>query len=155
MGISGNQGSTNFRSMQLAGVFQLKMKQTVSVRIYNNADTSWRLNKESGFSCNKMWERPSCPDCKIANSNKLSGGDCMCKIGFTGKITWKDNKASGTCKPQACKVANSNNKPGTACACAGGYRGKVTWKSTSTDPNKPGSKASGSCKIASCDIPNS
>ena len=153
--ISGNMGSTNYRSVRVAGVFQLKVKQTVSVKIYNNADLSWTLHKQSGFSCNKIWHRPPCPDCTIANSNKMGGTDCTCNMGYTGKITWKNNKASGVCKPQACNIANSNKKPGTECACAPGFNGKVTWQSTSADPNKPGSKATGTCKAAPCNIPNS
>jgi len=52
--LTGNQGSTNYRSMSLAGTVYLKKGDKTSVNIYSATDTSWYVNTESGFSCHKF-----------------------------------------------------------------------------------------------------
>ena len=144
--MDGNQGSDNYRSLRVAGLVPLKAGETVSVIVYSQNDLDWTFSKESGFSCNKIFSKSPCAACNIPFSNKVAGPGCACKAGYTGKITWKDNKPSGVCKPVACTVKNSNNKAGPDCACGDGYEGKITWKD-----NKP----TGKCAVAQCDVKNS
>ena len=144
--VDGNQASTNYRSMRVSGLVKLEKGDTVSVNIYASTDASWTLNKQSGFSCNRLKGRPLCPQCNIANSNMQRGKDCACKTGYTGKITWAGNVPAGTCKPAPCKIKDSNQKPGPLCKCQDGFQGKLMWK---------GSKVSGTCKAAPCSIPGS
>ena len=144
--VDGNQASTNYRSMRVAGLVKLEKSNTVSVNIYSSSDSSWTLNKQSGFSCNRMKGRPACPECKIANSNMLRGKDCACKAGYVGTIKWEGNVPSGTCKPAPCNIANSNKLPGPLCKCKDGFQGELSWK---------GTKVSGTCKAAPCMIPGS
>jgi hypothetical protein len=144
--IDGNQGSTNYRTLRVAGIVRLDPGSKISVHVYNSYDASWTLNQESGFSCNRLKSRPACPKCKIKNSNMKRGKDCACKTGFTGKVTWNGNVAGGTCAPAACKIKNSNMKPGPPCMCKNGYKGKIAWK---------GNKPSGKCLLAPCWIPGS
>ena len=144
--IDGNGGSSNFRTLRVAGTVSLNTGNTVSVYVYSGTDSNWKVQQQSGFSCNMMYAKLPCPVCNIANSNKLRGAKCKCKAGYTGKITWTNGKPKGTCKPVPCTVANSNKKPGAACACGNGFQGKITWKD-----NKP----SGTCKVATCKVANS
>merc|ERR1712032_1312872 len=65
--------------------------------------------------------------CTVANSNKKHGPACACGNGFSGKITWKNNKPSGKCTIAPCKVANSNKQAGAKCKCNRGYSGTIRW----------------------------
>ena len=144
--MDGNQGSDNYRSLRVAGTVSLKAGNTVSVMIYSQNDLDWTFSKESGFSCGKTYAKTPCAPCQIPFSNKEAGPGCACKTGYSGKITWKDDKPSGVCKPMACDVENSNKQAGPACACGNGYSGKITWKD-----NKP----TGKCEVAKCNVENS
>jgi len=141
--IEGNKGSTNYRTMRVAGTTYLPVGARTSVHVFSSTDNSFRFQQESGFSCHRLRSRDPCPACNIANSNRVAGASCACKNGFTGKVTWKDNKPSGSCKAASCNIANSNKKPGTACKCLDGFVGAIKWI---------GDKATGSCKPAPCNI---
>ena len=52
--ISGNGGSTNYRTMAVSGNLLLKKGQYVSVFVYSDSDTSYTLHPESTFSCNRF-----------------------------------------------------------------------------------------------------
>merc|ERR1712187_778413 len=56
----GNQGSTNYRSMRVAGTVYLKKGDRASVAVYSLKDTSYRVQTESGFSCHKFFTRSKC-----------------------------------------------------------------------------------------------
>jgi len=144
--MDGNQGSDNYRTLRVAGTITLKAGNTVSVYIYSQNDQDWTFSKESGFSCGKIFAKTPCAPCNIPFSNRKAGPGCACKQGYAGKITWKNEKASGVCKPVACTVKNSNKKAGPECGCGDGYSGKITWKN-----NKP----TGTCAVAKCNVKNS
>merc|ERR1712072_883687 len=55
----GNQGSTNFRSLRVAGTVYLKKGQRTSVNVYT-VDKSWTLQSESGFSCHMFVTKQKC-----------------------------------------------------------------------------------------------
>ena len=52
--VEGNGGSTNYRSMMVAGTLQLKKGQFASLFIYSSGDTYYRVSTESGFSCHQL-----------------------------------------------------------------------------------------------------
>ena len=52
--ISGNGGSTNYRTMAVSGNLLLKKGQYASVFVYSNSDTSYNVHPESTFSCNRF-----------------------------------------------------------------------------------------------------
>lgn len=52
--IDGNKGTTNYRSMSVAGTTYLKKGDKTSVKLYSQKDTSWHVMTESGFSCHKF-----------------------------------------------------------------------------------------------------
>ena len=144
--VDGNEGSSNFRTLRVAGTVKLEQGSRVSVHIFSSTDALWTLNKESGFSCNRLKSRPACPKCEIENSNKKRGKECACNPGYKGKIVWKGETPTGTCKPAACTIKNSNKKPGADCKCKDGYTGQIKWV---------GTKATGTCTPAACWIPGS
>ena len=49
--ISGNGGSSNVRTMKIAGTLPLKKGQTLSVYLFSSGDQNYVLQQESGFSC--------------------------------------------------------------------------------------------------------
>ena len=57
----GNQGSTNYRSLRVAGTVYLKKGQRTSVNVFSWSDQSWRVQTESGFSCHMFTTKPKCP----------------------------------------------------------------------------------------------
>ena len=59
--IDGWNGSTDYRTLKMAGTLQLKKDQTVSVQVYSQTDTYVRVQRESGFSCH-LFGVPSCKD---------------------------------------------------------------------------------------------
>ena len=52
--IDGNKGSTNYRTMRVAGTVRMKKGDTVAVFVYSSSDTSYKVTSESGFSCNNF-----------------------------------------------------------------------------------------------------
>ena len=52
--VAGNHGSTNYRSMSVAGTVFLLAKSTVSVQVLSSVDKAYVLNTESGFGCHLM-----------------------------------------------------------------------------------------------------
>jgi hypothetical protein len=56
----GNQGSTNYRSLRVAGTVYLKKGDRTSVAVYSWTDPSYRVQTESGFSCHKFVTRNKC-----------------------------------------------------------------------------------------------
>lgn len=55
----GNMGSTNYRSLRVAGTVYLKKGERTSVHVYT-ADQQWTLQTESGFSCHKFVTKSKC-----------------------------------------------------------------------------------------------
>merc|ERR1711866_37863 len=56
----GNQGSTNYRSLRVAGTVYLKKGDRASVAVYSWKDASYKVQTESGFSCHKFLTRSKC-----------------------------------------------------------------------------------------------
>jgi len=52
--IEGNGGSTNYRSMMVAGTIMIKQGQYASASVFSSNDNSYRIHSESGFSCHKF-----------------------------------------------------------------------------------------------------
>ena len=52
--IDGNRGSTNYRSMTIAGSTYLKKGDKTSVKVFSEKDTGYYVMTESGFSCHKF-----------------------------------------------------------------------------------------------------
>ena len=66
--IDGNHGSTNYRSMNVAGTLYLRKDDTVSVFVYSSADNDFTVTSESGFSCHKFGQDYSA--CKSESHGK-------------------------------------------------------------------------------------
>ena len=52
--ISGNGGSTNYRSMSVAGSILLSKGMKVAVSVYSQKDLSYTISSESGWGCHYM-----------------------------------------------------------------------------------------------------
>ena len=52
--IDGNSGSTDYRSMNVAGTLHMNKGDFVSVHVYHHSDTSWIVIQQSGFSCHLL-----------------------------------------------------------------------------------------------------
>jgi hypothetical protein len=99
-----NQGSSNYRSMRVAGTLKLSGSDTVSVVVYSSSDNSWTAQSESGFSCHKFesYTCSPCPANSVGVSQEESG--CTCKVGFVGTITPKGQGVYiGSCRDPATK----------------------------------------------------
>merc|ERR1711912_183581 len=56
----GNQGSTNYRSLRIAGSVHLKKGDRTSVHVFSFSDKEWKVQTESGFSCHMFLTRAKC-----------------------------------------------------------------------------------------------
>jgi len=123
--ISGNGGSSTYRSMKVAGTIHLTKGQTLSVSMYSSSDQSYSLQRESGFSCQMFG---ICKDLKpkqtttkkplaTVKAGKRCGTD-LCKSGpskcatcATGLrcLTYNTASAFGTCTPTSCHTCVTAN----------------------------------------------
>merc|ERR1712199_20206 len=58
----GNQGSTNYRSLRIAGSVHLKKGDRTSVHVFSFSDKEWKVQTESGFSCHMFLTKLKCAD---------------------------------------------------------------------------------------------
>jgi hypothetical protein len=97
--MQGNRGSTNYRTLKVAGTIWLKQKDSVSVMVYTNGDNSWTLNHESGFSCH-MISTFTCTKCPARSTGHSIEAGCKCVAGTKGAIipSSKGRRYTGSCK---------------------------------------------------------
>ena len=81
----GNRGSTNYRSLRVAGTVYLAQADSVSVFVYTNGDNNWRVETGSGFSCHMLptYQCTKCPKNSVGTSVEAG---CKCAEGKTGEI---------------------------------------------------------------------
>merc|ERR1712096_132636 len=56
--IDGNSGSTDYRTLNVAGSLLMKKGDYVSAYVYSAHDSSWNVQGESGFSCHLVVVEP-------------------------------------------------------------------------------------------------
>ena len=97
--IQGNRGSTNYRSLKVAGTVWLNVKDSVSVMVYTNGDHSWNVNHESGFSCH-MISTFACTKCPARSTGPSIEAGCTWEKGTKGAIipSSKGRRYTGSCK---------------------------------------------------------
>merc|ERR1712032_290256 len=119
--IAGNGGSSNYRTMKVAGTLYLTKGQTLSVTMYSSSDASWTLQRESGFSCQMFGvckgaktTKPPTPKPvvnlvqagKRCGTPQCKGGAkrCLgCAAGLTC-LTYNSASQYGTCTPRSCNA---------------------------------------------------
>lgn len=114
--IAGNGGSSNYRTMKVAGTLHLKKGQTLSVTMYSSNDAYYTLQRESGFSCQMFGvckgatttaaptQKPVATALagKRCGTSICKGSGCIgCATGLTC-LTYNPNSQYGTCTPQSC-----------------------------------------------------
>jgi len=96
----GNRGSTNYRTLQVAGTVYLDKADSVSVYVYTNGDNDWQVQHESGFSC-QMLPTFSCTKCPAGSTGASIEAGCACDDNTAGEIlpSKEGRKYTGSCKP--------------------------------------------------------
>merc|ERR1712151_269397 len=96
--VTGDGGSTNYRSMMVTGTVWVKTGQYVSVFTQSVGDNRYRVQGESGFSCNLL----SSPYGFHADKD----GDQAMKVGWKEVSKWRVKGASGLYNTGGFNAAN-------------------------------------------------
>ena len=89
--IEGNGGSSDSRTMKVAGTVYLKEGMTVSVHVYSDKDTSFFVETRSGLSCHQFG-----PDKSTCSWNQPATlANCATNTGFGAMLKAKQNKGKG------------------------------------------------------------
>jgi len=93
--IEGNAGSTNYRSMRVAGTIFLQKGWRTSVQIYSANDNSWRAQSESGFSCHMLKTESTsgcgCTKLKTSGFNAELKGNIGAGNGWREIVNYRTN----------------------------------------------------------------
>merc|ERR1719201_272738 len=85
--IEGNGGSTNYRSLNVAGTVQINKGQYVSVMVFSSNDNNYYIKSESGFSCHAFTTKMG------FHADKL--GTQTLRTGWREIVTWRTSGVIG------------------------------------------------------------